>query len=84
MALSLLSLLYLSNILPYKKKYNNNLNIFNELSTILVAYLVMVINGVVVEVNSQQDAGEMIRWFLYFNWSVNAAIILYQTVLSIR
>ena len=45
MALSVSEMLYLSFTHPYKCKKDNRLNMFNESITIVVAYMIMTLNG---------------------------------------
>ena len=54
MMLSLLSSLYLVHARPYKKKINNFLQVFNEIMTLVVSYLLMNVNGAVEDIERQK------------------------------
>ena len=74
--LSLASLVYLGYTRPFKTRQQNRLNIFNEWCSLVIAYHVMVLNGMSHQVETFQDTGTLITNLLYFNWGVNALIIL--------
>ena len=43
--MNLFSVIYLLHTMPYKKPFDNYVNIMNELASLIVAYFIMVING---------------------------------------
>ena len=45
MSLSLISLLYLGNTMPYKDKIRNVMQLINGTATLIVSYMLMVVNG---------------------------------------
>ena len=75
MALSVSFILYLGFTNPYKSKKENSLNLFNEGITIIVAYIVMSLNGLCHDAVMYEKAGVLIVYSLYLNWSVNGLLI---------
>ena len=73
--LSVMFIAYLGFTHPFKSKKENSLNFFNEGITSLVAYQVMVLNGLCTGADQYQNVGHFIVAILYFCWGVNGLII---------
>ena len=57
---------------PLADRYNNLMHIFNDHVSLLIVYLIMVINGVITDVPTIVIVGDWIAYSLYFTWGVNA------------
>ena len=78
MMLSLLSSLYLVHARPYKKKINNFLQVFNEIMTLVVSYLLMNVNGAVEDIQRQKETGVLMIYALYFTWFINMSVLMFS------
>ena len=76
MTLSLVSSVYLAHGWPYKKRVQNYLSMFNEMATLEIAYLVMVLVGISEEAQMKEAVGQMISIGLYATWTVNFLMII--------
>ena len=82
--LSFVELCYLLETKPLKDLKQLFLNFFNEIITLTISYLVMVINGLCNDPFSHANAGTLISQILYFTGATNGAIILYTAVREIQ
>ena len=80
MTMSLVSLAYVGYEHPYKSRRENRVLMFNEAIILAVAYMIMVLNGLCRWSSQYQSTGELICYILYFNWCVNALIMLHTLV----
>ena len=76
MTLSLVSSVYLAHGWPYKKRVQNFLSMFNEMATLEIAYLVMVLVGISEEAQMKEAVGQIISKGLYATWTVNFFMII--------
>lgn len=82
-AMSQMSLAYMGYSRPYTNKLDMSMSLVNEWFTLLISYLVLAINGICNEGSQYQAAGEIISYFLYTVWTVNAIAILADLILML-
>ena len=77
-------IIYLCYARPMNSRFKNNLSLFNEGITCIVAYLIMVLNGLCNQAAQYQHVGTFIVRILYVCWAVNALIILILMILGLK
>ena len=59
------------------------MHIFNDHVSLIIVYLIMVINGVVIDVRTIMIVGDWIAYTLYFTWGVNALYTVTNILITI-
>lgn len=83
-AMNLLAVIYLLHTMPYKKPFNNYLNIMNELASLTVSYFILMINGLSQDPDEGVMMAEFINYTLFASWSMNLLLILSVLVKEIK
>lgn len=81
---NLVFLVHLFAIRPFKEPLNNYWHIFNELTSLLIAYIIACINDPRYGPVANLEMGEMIVKCLFISWGINFLLVLYITVLEAR
>ena len=81
---NLLSLAFLLSVKPYEKASNNYLNIFNELVSLLISYLIVQISDLKYKPEILEKIGEYIVNTIYISWGVNFCIIVTIILLELK
>ena len=76
-SLSFLYLVYLLLVEPFEEVAELRLRVFNEYISLVISYLIMILNGHCYDGNDYMQVGNEITIILYCNWAVNGVIILW-------
>ena len=77
MVSNLIFLAYLTSVKPLEAPSKNRLNIINEFTILLIAYLVACVNDLKYEPETNLQIGKIIVTLLICSWSCNLLIVLY-------
>jgi len=73
-------MIYLAHYLPFKKPYNNSLEIMNELFIILLVYLVWVLSDITEKGKTKHEIGYIYCGVIILFLLFNLAAIIFMTL----
>ena len=80
--LTLTSVIFVASVRPYETGLLNNLNLFNEVTGLLVAYVILVLQNKGYDPEQLYEIGNIAVYILYASGAVNLCIILAVTATS--
>ena len=80
---NLLFLTYLVGLEPFESSFLNRLRIFNECTSLIIAYLIAMVNDLRYGPETNVKIGELMIYTLFASWTINLVIVVLFSLKSI-
>ena len=82
MITNMLFLAYLVALMPFESSLMNRLRIFNECTSLIIAYLIAIINDIRYGPETNVKIGELMIYTLFASWTINLLLVVLTSLKS--